>query len=1089
MKHLSATVLAASLTFSVFAYPSISSGPVELNVWNKNMAAAKAFALANNRPAMVAVVDTETCSYCTKWNTNILMLPAWPAFLAQNPMVLIWVDRATLTSAEWSANTAPYRTNGGISFPTIAILHPNGGIADKFLARDSLGKDPGFYNRVKNTTNLYPYNPPSPVPGVIGFEGAAFRTVSEGAGVCRLKVVRTGGSSGAQTFSYATSAGTAQASVHYTHRAGTLTWAAGDAGDRIIDVPLINDGQWKSPTSRTFTIALAKTSGTAGTGTLTCTVTIQEVSPLTRGMVGFVFAGGTVREGQAYTGSVARTAGTVGATTGTLSVAAGYVLDVSEFVWTDGQDGPKTFVVSVPAATPAYDPYTFNVALAVTGSAVAGLTNTTVAVRDDWVSQTLAEYAASQVGNPAYARLAQTRGVWFYNATEGALRGEPLTNGASAELSWTAPGPGRLTFTARDSSASLAPPLVGPPPVFGTFNVVVGSDTSAIGSAYATYSVLVNAGNKVSWIAQSQADGFYGMLKDLVWEPLNPVSGTGYSPASGRKFQIDHIRADNRLVDLVWRVAGVNPADTLYKLYAGGAPGSMRLVHTGTSAVGGVNAVAAGVVNTVAAQGAVYWRVDTALTGATARTAYQIGPVFNFAVIDLPLYVAPTPGGGAVVNAFLDAGAFIQIRAESATAVTYSATGLPSGMSINAGSGLISGEPQSAGNYPVVITARNSEGPVTVAFTIRVQQLPGQSAVGTFNGFFYQGAERVVRGTLKMSATAGGGLTVKAFLNGFNYSMRGGWTTGTPDGTFTAKLENRLAGECNIQVDAAGIMTGNFNGASLLGRRLNPTRTAEFIGYYTTLLEVAECQPNSPSINNVPQGDGYLTFSVNVRGSVKYSGALADGTKISGASELAVYSGAELAAMGYTGVAAGRSYACFPVYKTLYSRRGAVAGQVWIDGMYAAVPGDNRVSITGSSWIYPGRNAALTADGFAASFDDVAFTQIGAYYGVLQNLAPTYGGATFTVAQGSAVLQAVGLSVALPSGNALGARMTARNSTGLFSGSFRLVPQVAGGRAVTTRYAGAFVPALGTGGGYYLEADPSAAGYRLKRSRSVLIAR
>jgi len=1071
------------------AYPSISSGPVQLNVWNKNMAAAKAFALANNRPAMVAVVDSETCSYCTKWNSNILMLSAWPAFLAQNPMVLIWVDRATLTSTEWSANTAPYRTNGGISFPTIAMLNPNGSLADKFLARDSLGKDPGFYTRVKNTTNRYPYNPPSPVPGVIGFE-AASKSVSEGDATCWVKVVRTGGSSDAQTFSYVTSDGTASAGVDYTHTAGSLTWSAGDAGDKYIGVPLTNDGQWKAPTNRTFTVTLAKTSGTAGTGTLTSTVTIQEVSPLTQGVVGFAAAdGGSLHEGQAYTGSVARTAGTVGATTGTLSVTVGYTLDATEFVWTNGEAGPKTFVVSVPAATPAYDPHTFDVTVAVTGSAAAGITNTTVTVLDDLVSQTFAEYVVSQVGNPAYAPLTQEQGVWFYNDTEGALRGEPLDNGESAELSWTAPGSGRLTFTARDSASLLSPPLVGPPPASGTFKVVVGGDTNLIGSSYATYSVLVNVGDTVSWIAQAQADGFYGMVKDLVWEPLNPVAGTGYSPVSGRKLQVADVRDDNSLVDLVWQVAGANPADTLYRIYAGSTAGALTLAHTGTSATGGVNAVDAGIVNTAAAQGWVYWRVDTVLTGATARTASQTGPVFNFAVIDLPLFVAPTPGGGSLVNAFLDAGAFIQIRAESATAVTYSATGLPFGMSINAGSGLISGEPQRVGSYPVVITARNSEGPVTVAFTIRVQALPGQSAVGTFNGFFYQGAERMVRGTVEMTSSSSGALKVKAFLNGTSYTLRGGWTTGTPEGTFTAQFQHRLAGACTIQVDAAGIMTGSFNGASLLGRRLNLTRTLEFIGYYTTLLEVAACQPYSPSISNVPQGVGYLTFSVNGRSSVKYSGALADGTKVSGASELAVYSGAELAALGYTGVVAGRSYACFPVYKTLYSRRGVVAGQVWIDGMNAAAPVDNRVSITGSSWVYPGRNAVLIADGFAASFDEVAFTEIGAYYGVLQNLAPVYGGATFTVAQGSAILQAVGLSVTLPSGNALGASLSARYSTGLFSGSFRLVPQVVGGRATTTRYAGAFVPALGTGGGYYLEDDPSVAGYSLERSRSVLIAR
>lgn len=1087
MRRAFTSLLAFGLVLSAAAYPAVSSGPVVLNQWNKNLTAALAKARELNRPAMVAVVDSSSCSYCKKWDAAILSMPEWPAFLAANPMVLIWVDRATLSTSEWVANTAAYRSppnTGGISFPTVGIHHPNGAMGDKFLARDALGKNPGFYTRVGNTTRLYPYNPPAPTPGTIGFS-AGTATRREDAGSVSIAVVRTGGSSDAQTFSYAISDGTAVAGVNYTATmSGNLMWGAGDANPKYIAVTLINDGQWTAPSNRTFTVTLAKTSGTAATGLLSTTVTITEVTPLTQGVVGFASATAAVSEGQAYTGSVARTAGTVGATTGTLSIVeAGYTLDVGPVVWTNGEAGPKAFVVSGIAQTPGYDPRAIHVTVEVTGSAQPGLTNLTVSVRDSLVTQTFEEYLAAHTGDAAYAPLTQAQGVWFYNGGDGALRSEPLGGGATAALSWTAPGAGRLTFKARyDAPTTVAP-------VSYEFQFTAGGETNDIGPVEATYSVLVNAGEVVRWIAESDLTGFYGLVKDLVWEPLSPVSGAGYSPSNAQKFQVDAVRADAGLVDLLWQGPGTNPADTQYRIYAGPSAGALALVDTVASPTGGVNAVDLGIVTTAEAQGWVYWRVDTVLTGATARVVSRTGPVWNFAVIDLPEFVAPTPSAGATVNAFLDAGAWIQIRAESATTVTYSAAGLPAGLSINAGSGLITGEPLLAGSYPVAVTARNSEGPVTVVFIIRVQALPSQSAVGIFNGFFHQGAERAVRGTLDLTTTSGGGLTARAVMNGITYTLRGVWMTGTPDGTFMAQLQHRVAGALTIQVDARGIMTGSFNGSSLLGRRLELARSAEFIGYYTSVLDVQEATPYSPSINNIPQGSGYVTFTVNGRSAVKYSGMLADGTTISGSSELAVYTGAELASLGYTGVVAGRTYACFPVYKALYMRRGLVAGQVWIDGSNVAVPADNRVFITGSSWIYPGRSPALTGDGFAASFDDVAFTEIGAYYMRPTNLALSFAGGQFQVAPGAVAVMASGTSIALPAGNALRASLRASSSTGLFSGTFYLPSPVVGRSASRVTYKGALVPLLSQGGGYYLESDGTAIGYGLKRSRAVVISR
>jgi choice-of-anchor B domain-containing protein len=76
--------------------------------------------------------------------------------------------------------------------------------------------------------------------GQIGFIGTA-GTVAESAGSAVVRLQRSGGYMGAVSIQYSTSDGTATVGGDYTAATGTLTWPAGDAGERTFMVPIAND--------------------------------------------------------------------------------------------------------------------------------------------------------------------------------------------------------------------------------------------------------------------------------------------------------------------------------------------------------------------------------------------------------------------------------------------------------------------------------------------------------------------------------------------------------------------------------------------------------------------------------------------------------------------------------------------------------------------------------------------------------------------------------------------------------------------------------------------------------------------------------
>ncbi len=443
-----------------------------------------------------------------------------------------------------------------------------------------------------------------------------------------------------------------------------------------------------------------------------------------------------------------------------------------------------------------------------------------------------------------------------------------------------------------------------------------------------------------------------------------------------------------------------------------------------------------------------------------------------------PLLTTPSPIPNAAISASYD----LAIPTQNGP-VTYTATGLPKGMTLSNITGHITGMPTEAKTSNITVTAKNALGVSNlISFSITVLPFP-PSLVGNYSATIAdsQPVTDQLGGLMTMSVTNVGVVTGALKLGTGSHSFNGRLNTAVdplaPDPDH-AVLEVNVARSGKTAValtvhmnsGSANLITGDVTligspPASLTGSKhvWNAVSNAasSFQGSYTVAL-----QPTSASAL-IPQGDGFLTFTVSPAGGVTWSGQLADGTVIAPRS-------ASLWAEGSV-----------PLFVLLYSSKGSLNQRLSIAPTTRIVSGTPR-------WFKKPQAASVRA--YAAGFGPTDLQADGGVYvaplagATLLNIpAPGTASIAFSLAginsvgQFNDLDQVFGVSAAhvttfstSTTVNPAQVKIIKLDITkGTFSGTFTLkdtnpfnatLPQIS--RPVS--FSGILLPAASTGTGYFL---------------------
>ena len=280
---------------------------------------------------------------------------------------------------------------------------------------------------------------------------------------------------------------------------------------------------------------------------------------------------------------------------------------------------------------------------------------------------------------------------------------------------------------------------------------------------------------------------------------------------------------------------------------------------------------------------------------ATDTTGASGSASFTWTVNPAPNTVSVTSPGNQTST--VGTAVSLQIQASdsaSGQTLTYSATGLPAGLSINSSSGLISGTPTTAGTSSVTVTATDTTGASgSASFTWTVNPAPNTvsvtspgnqtSTVGTAVSLQIQASDSASGQTLTYSAT---GLPAGLSINSSSGLISGTPTTaGTSSVTVTATDTTGASGSASftwtvnpapntVSVTSPGNQTSTVGTAVSLQIQASDSASGQTLTYSATGLPAGlSINSSSGLISGTPTTAGTSSVTVTATDTTGASGS------------------------------------------------------------------------------------------------------------------------------------------------------------------------------------------------------------------------
>lgn len=391
---------------------------------------------------------------------------------------------------------------------------------------------------------------------------------------------------------------------------------------------------------------------------------------------------------------------------------------------------------------------------------------------------------------------------------------------------------------------------------------------------------------------------------------------------------------------------------------------------------------------------------------------------------------------------------FHQIKLDggvSSMATSYGSGTLPSGLKLDAKTGIISGKPTVAKEYTIALKAGNSFGSTVTTDTILISPLPDNVA-GVYTGKVNPSQlNSDLGGRVDFTISTKGSISGSIDLGGSKHSFTGvvdistEEPQGAPEATVTIKRSKTTPVTLTFTLDVPGnrfataSVRDDLNTATIEGWRQIWRATG-------TPLNLATPEPKiytfglsaSGEDDMLPQGHGYGSFSLAKDGKLTITGLTADGTS-------------------YTcGTFAGPLGEVL-LYQAIYAPKGSLCGVLDLDQADSGNLNSNL--LTGSALWYRPSNPSKTALVYKAGFGPATITASGAHYTPPTNSAMMLGIVTPDVDKARLIFTGGALDVASPNvefdvgvGNkikipkTLGAPKITKfsTSTGIFTGTFEV---------------------------------------------------